>query len=129
MTSKYERMFEHMENANVKEKIDKCNYIKMRDFSSLTHTIKRVKRQEKWTNLTRVYKENYSNVLNPQEIMLNHVELFTDMRIKNTSDRWAKVKSLKISVTKQDPLGPSQNKPFLHILCFSSSLKNLDNSI
>ena len=33
------------------------------------------------------------------------------------------------SVTKQDLMGPSWDRPLPHILCFSSSLKYLDNSI
>ena len=32
-------------------------------------------------------------------------------------------------VTEQDPMGPSQDRPLPHILCCSSSLKDLDNSI
>ena len=32
-------------------------------------------------------------------------------------------------LTEQDPMGPSRDRSLLHILCFSSSLKDLDNSI
>ena len=32
-------------------------------------------------------------------------------------------------VTEQDPMGPSQERPLLHSLCWSASLKYLDNSI
>lgn len=46
-------------NANVKEKIVKFNYMKMRDFWSSIYIMKRVKKQEKWTNLTAQFtKEN-----------------------------------------------------------------------
>ena len=35
----------------------------------------------------------------------------------------------KASVTQQDPVGPSWDRPLPHMLCFSSSLKYQDNSI
>ena len=33
------------------------------------------------------------------------------------------------NVTKQDPMGPSQDRPLTHVLFFSSCLKYIDNSI
>ena len=33
------------------------------------------------------------------------------------------------AVTGQDPAGPSQDRPFLHLLCSGFSLKYLNNSI
>lgn len=40
-----------------------------------------------------------------------------------TESHWVREKSAPRFVTKQDPLGPSQGRPFPHIICFSSSLK------
>lgn len=33
------------------------------------------------------------------------------------------------NVTERDPMGPSRDRPFPHLLCFSSSLKHPGNSI
>ena len=42
---------------------------------------------------------------------------------------WGASKKRGVIITKQDTMGHSQDKPSLHILCFSSSLKYIDNSI
>lgn len=47
----------------LKKKPDTFNYIKMKNFKSSTHAMKRAKKQEKWANMTTQFTKENTQVL------------------------------------------------------------------